>query len=39
MPNGKVAFIEQTSDIGGSLLGKEGTIKSNITDADVRAVR
>jgi hypothetical protein len=38
MPNGKPAPIESTSEMNGSMLGKQGTIRSRISYSDHRAV-
>jgi hypothetical protein len=38
MPNGKPAPIESTSEINGSMMGKQGTIRTKATYSDHRAV-
>jgi hypothetical protein len=38
MPNGKPAPVESSSEINGSMMGKQGVIRTKVTYSDVRAV-
>jgi hypothetical protein len=37
MPNGKPAPVESTSDINGSMMGKQGVIRTKVTYSEIRA--
>ena len=38
MPNGKPAPVESSSEMNGSMMGKQGVIRTKVTYSDVRAV-
>ena len=38
MPNGKPAPVESSSEMNGSMMGKQGIIRTKVTYSDLRAI-